>query len=195
MLRTVGLASAVAAGTLLFPPNAGKRLEAQKPTTESARHVPIAKITPRPDDIATIDGIMRAYWEVVSGPAGQSRQWDRDATLYIPGVRFVIITEDKDGNATAQSMTHQEFVDSSEAAMAGKAFYEREIHRVTSRAGNIAHILSTAEQRTSPDGPANSQSIDSIELCWDGRRWWITSANLWEINTKVHPLPQEYLAK
>lgn len=31
-----------------------------------------------PPDVATIGGIVRAYYEVISGPAGQPRQWARD---------------------------------------------------------------------------------------------------------------------
>lgn len=36
----------------------------------------------RPDDVATIDGIVRAYYEVVSGPAGESVDLERDRTLH-----------------------------------------------------------------------------------------------------------------
>ena len=32
---------------------------------------------PRPEDVATIDGMIRAYYEVVSGGAGVPRDWAR----------------------------------------------------------------------------------------------------------------------
>ena len=174
---------------LLFPQSAGKSADPQKPVP----HVSIGKVAPRPEDVSTIDGMIKAYYEIVSGPAGQPRQWDRDATLYIPNVRFVIISEDATGKATAESMTHQEFVDTSEASIGGKAFYEHEVHRITQRAGNIAHVFSTAERSSSPDGKVEGRGIDSLELFWDGKRWWITAANLWDINTTKHPLPPEFL--
>jgi hypothetical protein len=183
------LAVAIFAGILLFPQNADKPSNRQKPVP----HISIGKAAPRPEDVSTIDGMIKAYYEVVSGPSGQPRRWDRDATLYIPNVRFVIISEDATGKTTAQSMTHQEFVDMSEASMAGKGFYEHEVHRITQRAGNIAHVFSTAERSSSPDGKVEGRSIDSIELFWDGKRWWITGANLWDINTTKHPLPEEFL--
>ncbi len=178
-------------GVLLFPQSAGKQSDPQKPVP----HVSIGKAAPRPEDVSTIDGMIKAYYEVVSGPAGQPRQWDRDATLYIPNVRFVIVSEDGTGKTTAESMTHQEFVDISEASIGGKAFYEHEIHRITQRAGNIAHVFSTAERSSSPDGKVEGRGIDSIELFWDGKRWWITGANLWDLNTTKHPLPAEFLPK
>ena len=174
---------------VLLPQIVGKLFNPQKPVP----HISIGKAAPLPEDVLTIDGMIKAYYEVVSGPAGQPRQWDRDATLYIPNVRFVIVSEDAIGKTTVESMTHQEFVDSSEAAMGGKAFYEHEVHRITHRAGNIAHVFSTAERSSSPDGKAEGRGIDSLELFWDGKRWWITSANLWDLNTTKHPVPAEFL--
>jgi hypothetical protein len=155
-------------------------------------HVDIPKLEPRADDVLSLDGIIKAYFEVVSGPAGKPREWSRDATLYIPNVRFVIVKEGAKGKTAAQSMTHQEFADDSEAARGGKAFYEREIHRIVHRAGNMAHVLSTAAQSASANGPALGHSIDSLDLYWDGTRWWIASANIWEVNPG-HALPSEFL--
>jgi len=162
---------------------------------EQDRAAPQVRIPPdevRAEDVSSIDGIIRAYYQVVSGPAGQPRQWGRDATLYIPGVRFVVFSQDKNGKTTAQSMTHQEFVDASDRAMVTKGFYEREIHRTTHRAGDVAHVLSTAESRASPNGPAQGRSIDSLGLYWDGKRWWIASANVWELSSH-QSVPAEFL--
>jgi hypothetical protein len=190
MFRTTTmLAGLILSGVLLFPQSAGKQSDPQKPIP----HISIGIASPRPEDVSTIDGMIKAYYEVVSGPAGQPRQWARDATLYIPNVRFVILSEDATGKTTAQSTTHQEFVDMSEASMGGKAFYEHEVHRITQRAGNVAHVFSTAERSSSPDGKVEGRGIDSIELFWDGKRWWITGANLWDLNTTKHPLPAEFL--
>jgi hypothetical protein len=190
MFRTSSLLGvALATSVLLFPQTTGKIPASQK----HLPHVPISGVAPRPEDVSTIDGMVKAYYEVVSGPAGQPRQWGRDATLYIPNVRFIILSEDAEGKTTFRSMTHPEFVDISEAGLNGKAFYEREIHRVTNRIGNVAHILSTAEHMSNPDGPVEGRSIDSLELFFDGSRWWITNANIWDINGTKHPLPAEFL--
>jgi hypothetical protein len=190
MFRAIALfCGLLISSALLFPQ------DTRKPSTgkKYLPHVAIGRAAPRPDDVSTIDGMIKAYYEVVSGPAGQPRQWDRDATLYIPNMRFVILSEDATGKTTAESMSHQEFVDTSEASLAGKGFYEHEVHRITQRAGNIAHVFSTAERSSSPDGKVEGRSIDSIELFWDGKRWWITGANLWDMNTSRHPIPAEFL--
>ena len=183
------LSAAIVAGILLFQ-------QAPDRTLGPRRHLPhvsIGKATALPDDVSTIDGIIKAYYEVISGPAEQPRQWGRDSTLYMFNVRFVIIQEDATGAATARSMTHQEFIDESDASLRGKAFYEHEIHRITHRAGNIVHVLSTAEHTSAPDGPVQGRSVDSLELFWDGKRWWIAGVTIWDINSNKHPLPPEFL--
>jgi hypothetical protein len=154
-------------------------------------HVPVATVAPRPEDVATIDGMIKAYYEVVTGPAGQPRDWARDRTLYIKDLRFVIVDYDKDGKPDPQIVDHQQFVDRSDAGLK-KGFIEKEIHRVTERFGPIAHVWSTYETRRTETGPILLRGINSIELFWDGKRWWIANA-IWTDETKNNPIPKEYL--
>jgi hypothetical protein len=129
---------------------------------------------------------------VICGPAGQPRQWARDRTLYIPGIRFVSMSVEKDGKPRAEVTTHQEYVDRSDAGMVKNGFYEVEIHRVTKRFGNIAHVFSTYETRRSKESPVSRRGVNSIELFWDGTRWWIASA-IWDEERKDNPIPKELL--
>ena len=155
------------------------------------KHVAVATVAPRPDDVATIDGMVKAYYEVVCGPAGKPRDWARDRTLYIPDLRFVAVGYDKDGKERPRITTHQEYVDSSDS-LADQGFFEKEIHRVTERFGPIAHVWSTYESRRTETGPVIMRGINSIELYWDGKRWWIANA-IWTDETKATPIPKEYL--
>ncbi len=158
----------------------------------AAPHVDVPTITPHADDVASIDGIMKAFYEVISGPAGQPRQWSRDRTLYIPDIRFVAMAEDKSGHPVAHVVSHQQFVDESNAILLKGGFYESEIHRVTEKFGNIAHIFSTYETRVKADGPIIGRGINSIELFYDGKRWWVAS-NIWDDERPDNPLPPQYL--
>ena len=178
------LASAIATPTLV--PTA----IAQNPPSVS--HVDVPTIDPRPDDVGSLDGIVAAYYDVISGPAAQPRQWSRDRTLYIPDIRFVSMSM-KDGKPVARTMTHQQFVDASDKGLLA-GFYEKEVHRETQRFGNIAHIFSTYESRTKADGPIIARGINSIQAYWDGKRWWITNA-IWDEERPDNPLPPEYSPK
>jgi hypothetical protein len=153
--------------------------------------VAVKTVAPRPEDVATIDGMVRAYYEVVSGPAGQPRDWARDRTLYIPDLRFVQVDYDKAGQLAPRITSHQGYVDSADG-LARTGFFEKEIHRVTERFGPIAHVWSTYESRRTETGPIIMRGINSIELFWDGKRWWIANA-IWTDETKDNPIPKEYL--
>jgi hypothetical protein len=161
-------------------------------TATLAKHVDVPTIAPRPEDVSTLDGIVKAYYEVISGPAGQPRQWSRDRTLYISDIRFVAMSVDKSGKPVPHIASHQQFVDASNPSVVKEGFFESEIHRVTERFGNIAHIFSTYESRTKLDGPVIARGINSIELFWDRQRWWIASA-IWDDERPDNPIPAEYL--
>src|SRR5204862_6878524 len=90
---------------LVAPPG----LAAQAP----ARHVPVPTMAPRAEDVATLAGGIKAYYDVITGPAGQPRQWSRDRSLYIPDLRFVA-TGVAEGRPYARAMPHQAFADASE---------------------------------------------------------------------------------
>lgn len=167
-------------------------LSAQQPATPN--HVEVPTIEARSSDVSTIDGVMKAFYEVISGPAGQPRQWSRDRTLYMPDIRFVSMSEDKSGNAKAQVITHQQFVDMADPAMVKDGFYETEINRITQSFGHIAHIFSTYEMRTKTGGPVIGRGINSLELFYDGKRWWIASV-CWDDERPDNPIIPDYLPK
>jgi len=156
--------------------------------------IPVPPATPLSADVASIDGMVKAYYDVICGPAGVPRQWSRDRTLYVPDVRFVIIREKKDGSGSlsAVSMTHQEYVDESNPSFVKEGFDEREIYRVTEQFGSIANVFSTYESRRKADGPVIGRGINSLQLFHDGKRWWIASAT-WQDESTKHPIPKKYL--
>jgi len=178
--------------TLFICFSEGSPSQAQNSPKPAPQRVDVPDIAPRPEDVSSIDGIMKAYYEVISGPAGQPRQWARDRTLYIPEIRFVMLSESKTGQAIAQIASHQQFVERSNPMLVKDGFYEQEIHRVTQKFGYIAHVFSTYETRLKADGPPIGRGINSLELFYDGKRWWIASA-IWDDERPDNLLPAEYL--
>ena len=163
-----------------------------KPASEP--HVDVPPVAAKPEDVGTLDGIMKAFYDVISGPAGQPRQWSRDRSLYIPEIRFVAMSVNKKGRPLARIATHQQFVDASNDYFLKEGFFEQETHRTTQRFGNVAHIWSTYESRNKADGPIIARGINSIELFWDGTRWWVASG-IWDDERPDNPIPAEYLPK
>src|SRR5438093_4894599 len=98
--------------------------------TPARRHVDVPAVAPRAADVATVDGIVKAYYEVITGPAGQPRQWSRDRSLYIPDLRFVATGVGMQGPC-ARELDHQAFVYGSDSSMVRDGFFDWEVHRVT----------------------------------------------------------------
>lgn len=154
-------------------------------------HVEVPAIPVRREDVATLDGIVKAFYETITGPAGQPRQWGRDRNLYIPGIRFVS-TDQRDGKPVVSVMDHQQYVDAVDAYFVREGFFEQEINRVVRTFGNITHVFSTYESRNKADGPVIERGINSIELFYDGTRWWIAAAT-WDNERPNNPIPKDLL--
>lgn len=142
-----------------------------------------------PRDVETLNGIIAAFYDIVSHAPGEPVDWARDSTLYMKDLRFKIVTV-RQPDTRIRILDHHAFA--AENADVSQGFYEREIHRVTNRFGPIAQVFSTYEWRTVANGPVGGRGINSIELYFDGRRWWITSP-MWTGEGPDNPIPPEYL--
>ncbi len=154
--------------------------------------VEIQPIEANPADVSTIDGIVKAFYEVISGGKGVARQWSRDKTLYMPDVRFVAMSE-QNGKIRASVMNHNQYVNNTNEFLVTEGFQEREINRVVRRFGNIAHVFSTYEFSTE-GGKEKGRGVNSIQLFWDGARWWISAVS-WDEERPNNPIPKEFLPK
>ena len=154
---------------------------------------PLTQRAADPADVASLDAIIAAFYDVVSGPAGERRDWARDSTLYTAGVRFTIESAANPGRRW-RTIDHGTYARESSAFLEG-GFFEREIHRVTQEFAGMAHIFSTYEWTAPTEtGPQRGRGINSIELVFDQGRWWITFAQ-WASETPEHPIPAQYLPR
>ncbi|MBP6003701.1 MAG: nuclear transport factor 2 family protein [Pyrinomonadaceae bacterium] len=154
--------------------------------------IDVPKIDADPKDVSTMDGIIKAFYATISGPKGTPRQWSRDKTLYMPDVRFVSMSE-QNGKIRAGVTNHQQYVNGTNENFVSNGFTEREISRITRRFGNIAHVFSTYEY-SNDAGTDKGRGVNSIELYWDGIRWWISSAS-WDDERPNNPIPKEFLPR
>ena len=168
--------------------NAASTLEFQ--CERDLKMVEIPQIEAAAADVTSLDGIIKAFYETISGPVGQPRQWGRDRTLYTQGIQFFAI--DRNGGKTSfRKMTHEQYVNSTDDSFVKGGFTETEINRVTRRFGNLAHVFSTYEWQTA-DKKASGRGVNSIDLLFDGKRWWITAAT-WDDETPDNQIPKEFL--
>ena len=76
----------------------------------SVGHVEIPMVAPRAEDVGSIDGMINAWYDVITCAAGKPRQWARDKTLYIPELRFVS-TWVEGKSVQTRIRNHQAYVD------------------------------------------------------------------------------------
>ncbi|MBS1532963.1 MAG: hypothetical protein JSU01_21870 [Bacteroidetes bacterium] len=125
------------------------------------------------DDVGTLDGIIKAYYDVVSVKKGEKVIYERDSLLHITDVRVGSAGIDAKGNPVLHYTTLQQYHKESDAYMEKNGFYEHETARQVQNIRNIYHVWSSYEERNEPGGKIIGQGINSIELYYDGKRFWI----------------------
>src|SRR5262245_11943241 len=78
------IVSSCAAGPGPEPPAPG-------PQQDAAASKPAPPIQARPEDTASIEAILAATYDVISGPAGKVRDWDRMRSLFVPDARLAAV--------------------------------------------------------------------------------------------------------
>jgi hypothetical protein len=148
-----------------------------------------------PADVGSIDAILTAVYDVISGPAGKKRDWDRMRSLFIPGARLIPTGPRPGGAYGSRVLTVEDYVTRGSALFEKEGFFEKEIGRKTEAFGQIAHVFSTYEARHSPaDEKPFIRGINSMQLMNDGKRWWIVTI-FWQAEDVQNPLPEKYLMK
>ncbi len=164
-------------------------LAVASPTSAAAQDSPMAN----PEDVSSIDGVIRALYDVISGPAGQARDWNRFRSLFAPGARLMPTGKDQAGVGRIRVWSPEEYVQQAGSNLEKNGFFEREIGHTMERYGNIVQVLSAYDsKRTAADEKPFARGINGIQLWNDGKRWWILSI-FWEQETPATPIPGKYL--
>jgi hypothetical protein len=191
MLRPLIALTPLAVAALSSLSAAARPAVAQPPAAPAAPAA--AAPAARPADVASVDAILAALYDVISGPAGQRRDWDRMRSLFAPGARLIPTGRAPDGTGRLRTWTVDEYVANAGASLERDGFFEREIARRTERYGNVVHAFSTYESRRAlADAQPFARGINSIQLWNDGRRWWVVTV-YWEGERADNPIPPQYL--
>lgn len=166
--------------------------EAPKPTAPpAAQSETQAKPEAKPADVQSIDSVLAALYDVISGPPGP-RDWNRFHSLFIPGARLIAVRKMPDGTVRQRVLTPEDYEKASGAYFLKSGFFERGIHNTVDQFGQIAHVFSTYESRHEKDAQPFARGINSIQLINDGKRWWVATI-LWDEERPDNPIPEKYL--
>ena len=147
--------------------------------------------TAKPGDVDSIEHILAATYDVISGPAGP-RDWDRFRSLFYPGARLIPSHRDEKGVVSARALTPDEYATRGQGFFSKEGFFENTVANRIETWDNIAHVFSTYESRHAKGEKPFARGINSFQLLNDGTRWWVVTI-YWESEDKDHPLPEKYL--
>ena len=169
----------------------------QSPVAAQAVTTPAAS-TPaaNPRDVESIDAIMAAVYDVISGPAGQRRDWDRFRSLMSPHARLIPTGRNRStGQPVHRALTPDEYVAQVGPQLEQGGFYERELGRKVERYGNIVHLMSAYDsKRTLEDAEPFARGVNSFQLWFDGTRWWVVTI-FWEAGSPSTSIPADLLGR
>ena len=133
------------------------------------------------DDFTTLDGLLHAMYDTISGPAGKEPDWDRERSLFAPGARLypTRVGASPDDPLRVQILSVEDYITTRAPYLRDNAFFEREVERRVEQFAHVAQVYSVYESATTPDGPAFVRGVNLILLIFSQRRWWIQSM-VWE---------------
>lgn len=147
-----------------------------------------------PADVASLDAIMKAVYDVISGDAGQKRDWDRFRSLFHKDAKLIPSGKNaQTGVTAARFLTPDDYVTRSGPVLERDGFHERELARHVDQYGNIAQVFSTYHAfRKKDDKTPFLRGINSFQLFNDGKRWWVIGI-YWQAETPENPIPKQFL--
>jgi len=146
------------------------------------------------EDVSSMDAIIKALYDVISGPAGQKRDWDRFRSLFAQGARLIPTGHDQAGKGRIVAVwSPDDYAKAVGGRLEQGGFFEVEIGRTVEQYGSIVQAFSSYQsKRAASDEKPFARGINSIQLYSDGSRWWIVSI-FWEGETPANPIPAKYL--
>jgi hypothetical protein len=171
-----------------------------KPLTGSIASNPNWPAAKNPADVDTVEHLMAALYDVISGPAGQQRDWSRFRSLFLPDARMGVIrpdvaaTADKPARKSdAVLFTPDTYVERDDPVFRTMSFFEHSIANRIETFGNLTSVWSTYESRHDPkDVQPFARGINSLQIVHAQGRYWVANI-IWDDERQGLTLPEKYL--
>ncbi len=135
--------------------------------------------------VKTIEGTIGEIYKIISGERGENRNWEAFRQLFTPDAQFSVLSHDKTGNGKVKTFTLEEFVRVGMDAYEKDGFVEKPLKTVINQYNGIANVFQSYYAK---ELDFEEEGVNSLQLIFDGKRWWITSV-LWTSNGNGVELP------
>jgi hypothetical protein len=149
---------------------------------------PVAK---KASDVDTVEHLLASLYDVISGPAGKPRDWDRFRSLFLPDGRLGAIRSQSKGDIAL--ITPDMYVERDDPYFKTHGFFERGIANRVEEFGNLVHVWSTYESRhEGKDAQPFARGVNSLQIVHAQGRFWVANI-LWDEERAGLKLPEKYL--
>jgi predicted metalloprotease with PDZ domain len=152
---------------------------------------PAQPVQAKDADVKTIDGVVKALYEVISGPAGP-RDWNRFKSLFYADAYMGAMAPTPSGELKLQKFSPDEYIKMNTPLFEKFGFNETELGRQENVFGNIAQVFTAYSFTVDMPTPMKERGVNSLQLIQENGRWYIMSI-IWNDETKENPIPQKYL--
>lgn len=146
------------------------------------------------NDVKSVESLIAALYEVISGEKGEARDWERFKNLFTGDAKLIPTFVNKEGHVAYRAITPTEYEASFTKNIPQRGFFEREVSNITESYGNIVHVFSTYETTEEKNGKVVMRGINSIQLLKSNDRYYVMNI-FWSAETPQTPLPEKYLKK
>lgn len=148
----------------------------------------------KPEDVASIEALIKSFYESTAGEPNTPRDWDRFRSLFLPKAQLVATRPGGTRATGATFVSPTEYVEANKKYFEKGGFVDREVGRRVEEFGAITHVWSTYESRRSKDDPTPYvRGINSFQILKDGARYWIVNV-FWDFEREGVKIPEKYLA-
>lgn len=145
--------------------------------------------TPRPEDVASPRALVFALHASISGPAGPF-DWSRFRSLFLPTASIGEAGTQPGGNPHITFQSINDWIRSVQDLRPKVAVHEIVYKLRVEQFGSIASAFYSHDSVTSADGGTDIRRVNSCQMLYDGKRWWITSV-VWNASQKNWDLPDD----
>lgn len=142
-------------------------------------------------DAAPLDALIAALYAGVSYAPGEVRDPAALQALFVPDARVFVTRAGPGGRLKVDAMDVAGFSRLNQQRLAGRGFYEREVHREQTRYGGVVHAWSVFEARRAPDAAPFARGANTLQLV-DTDAGWRIAAITWELETPRRPLAARF---
>lgn len=141
-----------------------------------------------PESAHDISTLVTRLYQIVSGKAGEERDWAALKMLHKPDAIITPVFHQGDV-AIANRYDLEGFINLNKQYFKDVDFYETEVAQKVFQYGHMATVLSHYQSRRALDKTPYSEGINSFQLLNDGRRWCVISAT-WDSDKGNHEKPE-----